>query len=258
MLLKVNVYGLDGKVKGNINLPSVFESVYRKDLINKVVTSSQSARKQPQGRNIMAGKRTSAESWGTGRARARVPRVKGSGTRIANSGAFVSMTVGGHLAHPPRAWKNLNKKVNVKEKKAALNSAIAASINKTLLHQRGHQIEELDSPILILDDKIQTVKTTQVLINILEINGLKKELERGRIKKIRSGKGKKRGRKYKRAKGPLMVVENFGIYHAARNIPGIDVTSLRNLCVEDLAPGGQAGRLVIWSESSINALNQRK
>lgn len=47
-----------------------------------------------------AGYQTAAESWGTGRAVARIPRVPGGGTHRAGQGAFGNMCRGGgrHLS----------------------------------------------------------------------------------------------------------------------------------------------------------------
>jgi len=252
------VRDIEGNAKKTIKLGSVFDTPFRADLILKVVSASQSIQKQPQGRDPLAGKRTTALSWGPGRGKARVPRMKGSGSRASNSGAFAPMCVGGRLAHPPRSNKILFKKVNKKERAIALDSAIAATTNERLIKERGHRIAGIESPILIFDDKIQTIKKTKVLIDLLEKIGLKEELERIGTRKIRAGKEKRRGKKYRITKGPLIVAENYGICDAARNITGVEMTSISNLCVEDLAPGGQAGRLVIWSESAINAVNQRK
>lgn len=249
---------IEGNVKKTIKLGDVFDAPYRPDLISRVVEASQSTRKQVQGRDPMAGKRTSAISLGVGRAQARVPRVKGAGTRAAGAGIIAPMTVGGRLAQPPRTNKILFKKVNKKERAIALDSAIAATANARLVRDRGHAIDGLETPLLIFDDKVQTIKRTRSLIDLLEKVGLAGELQRARNRHIRPGKEKRRGLKYRGCKGPLIVAERLGIHDAARNIPGIDVVPLGNLCVEHLAPGGRAGRLVIWSESAINALVERK
>ncbi len=252
------VRDIEGNVKKTIKLGGVFDAPYRPDLISRVVAASQSIQKQVQGRDPMAGKRTSAISLGVGRAQARVPRVKGAGTRAAGAGIFAPMTVGGRLAQPPMTNKVLFKKINKKEKALALDSAIAATTNAQLVKNRGHVIDGLETPLLIFDDKIQTLKKTRTLIDLLEKVGLTAELDRTKNRHIRAGKEKRRGLKYKGSKGPLIVAERLGIHNAARNIPGVDVIPLGNLCVEHLAPGGQAGRLVIWSESAVNALNERK
>ncbi len=158
--MKATVLDLDGNQKKEINLPAIFEVEYRPDLINRVVSASQSMQKQPQGRDPMAGKRNTAYSWGPGRGNARVPRINGSGTGAANQGAFAPMTVGGRLAHPPRVAKTLEKKVNKKEKAIAFQSAVSATANPSLVKQRGHIIDGLQTTVLILDDKFQTLKRT--------------------------------------------------------------------------------------------------
>jgi large subunit ribosomal protein L4e len=256
--MKANVYELDGKLKKTIDLPAMFETPYRPDLILRAHASAQSLEKQPQGRDPMAGKRTTAYSWGPGRAAARVPRVNGSGTGAANQGAFAPMTVGGRLAHPPRSEKNLYKKVNKKEKALAFQSAIAATANPDLVQSNGHDFGTLESPVIVVDDKIQTVKKTKSLLDIFEALGLSKELERGKRKRIRAGKSRLRGRRYRIAKGLLIVGEDLGLLEAANNIAGVDMTSPTVLNIEHLAPGGHAGRLVVWTESAITALSQRK
>jgi large subunit ribosomal protein L4e len=86
---------------------------------------------------------------------------------------------------------------------------------------------------------------------------MKKELlKTKKAKKIRAGKGKRRGRKYKFAKGPLLVIkEDYGIVKAMKNIPGFEVAKIENLSIELLAPGAMPGRFVIWTQSAFNELN---
>ena len=77
-------------------------------------------------------------------------------------------------------------------------------------------------------------------------------------RKIRAGKGKKRGRKYKRKKSILFVVGKAEkIFKAARNLEGVDVVESRNLNAELLAPGALAGRLTVWSEDALKGLEER-
>jgi large subunit ribosomal protein L4e len=66
-----------------------------------------------------------------------------------------------------------------------------------------------------------------------------------------------RGRKMKTPKSLLIVVgEDKGIISAARNLPGVDVVEVQGLNAELLAPGTHAGRLVVWSMSAIERLEQ--
>ena len=126
--MKVNVYSIQGEVKEEIELPAIFNEEYRPDLIKRAVLSAQSARIQPWGNDPMAGKRTSAESWGSGRGAAMVPRIK-SGARAA----FVPQAIGGRKAHPVRAEKNHHEKINNKERRFAIRSAIAATADEELV-----------------------------------------------------------------------------------------------------------------------------
>lgn len=256
MANKINVYGLDGKKKSKVDMPKVFLITPRFDLIQRAVISTEAAQKQPQGRDPLAGKRNTGESWGTGFAAARVPRIRGSGFSTARNAGFVPGVVGGRLAHPPRAEKVLIKKINKKEKHLALLSAISATSKKDLVQKRGHAVSELDDLPIVIDDKFQTLKKTAQVIEIIEKIGLEQEISRvkGNVK-IRAGKGKRRGRKYKKRKGPLIVIkEDFGIVKAARNIPGVEIVGVNNLSCSLLAPGTQCGRLTIWTQSAFNSL----
>ena len=74
-------------------------------------------------------------------------------------------------------------------------------------------------------------------------------------KRIRAGRGKTRGRKYKKVKGPLLVVgEDQGISLGARNHAGVDVVVVENLNAELLAPGTHPGRLTIYTKSAVEKL----
>ncbi|MCX6643733.1 MAG: 50S ribosomal protein L4, partial [Candidatus Bathyarchaeota archaeon] len=76
-------------------------------------------------------------------------------------------------------------------------------------------------------------------------------------RKIRAGKGKRRGRKMKQAVGPLIVVvENKGLSNAASNIPGVEITTVNNLNTEMLAPGTHPGRLTLWTNGAIERLDK--
>jgi len=256
--MKVSVYSLNGKKTGTVELPKVFEEVIRPDLIKKAVLSSQSARYQPQGRDPFAGKRTSAESWGPGRGVSRVSRVKGSGYSAGGRGAFVPQAVGGRLAHPPRAEKRIIKKINAKERKKATESAIAATGIKELVEKRGHVIDKVPEIPLVVSDDLESLKTTKEVKDTFSKLGLSEDLERAKDRKVRAGKGKMRGRKYKKKKSALLVVsDNGGVPRGARNHPGIDVVKAGHLGVEQLAPGTHYGRLVVYTKSAIEDIAER-
>ncbi len=67
------IFDLQGKATGKINLPAVFQTPIRPDVIKRAVLAIQSNRIQPQGRDPMAGKKTTAESRGTGSAQQEFP-----------------------------------------------------------------------------------------------------------------------------------------------------------------------------------------
>lgn len=87
---------------------------------------------------ILLGHQTSAESWGTGRAVARIPRVRGGGTHRSGQGAFGNMCRGGRMFAPTRVWRRWHRKINVTQKRYATVSAIAASGVPALVMSKGN------------------------------------------------------------------------------------------------------------------------
>lgn len=248
------VFSLQGKPVGKIALPPVFETPIRPDVIKRAVLAIQSARLQPQGRDPMAGKRTSAESRGVDLGIARIPRIKGPGARAA----LAPGTVGGRAAHPPTSEKKIVKRIPRKEKRLALFSAIAATGHKEIVASRGHAVEDVPSiPLVVVDDLAKLKKTREVEEALISL-GLLSDIYRVReSRKVRAGKGKMRGRKMKQAVGPLIVVaENSEIIKAAENIPGLDVVAVRDLNAEVLAPGAHPGRLAVWTVGAIKKLSE--
>ena len=119
--MKATLYTINGKKKGNaIELPTVFQTPLRPDVIKRAVLAEQSWKRQPKGVSPLAGRLVAVENWGPGRGAARVPRMKGSRTHSAQRAAFIPMARGGHKAHPPRAEKIIIEKINRKEHKLAL------------------------------------------------------------------------------------------------------------------------------------------
>ncbi|MGB9740415.1 MAG: 50S ribosomal protein L4 [Candidatus Bathyarchaeia archaeon] len=248
------VFSLQGKPIGKISLPPIFETPIRPDVIKRAVLAIQTARIQPQGRDLMAGKRTSAESRGVGLGIARIPREKGPSGRAA----FAPGTVGGRAAHPPTTEKKIVKKIPKKEKRLALFSAIAATGYKEIVASRGHSIEDVPAiPLIVTDDLAKLKKAKEVEEALISLGVLADIYRVRERRKVRAGKGKRRGRKMKQAVGPLIVVaENGGIADAAGNIPGLDVTTVKNLNAGLLAPGAHPGRLTIWTVGAIEKLNE--
>ncbi len=248
------IFNLEGKPEGKASLPAVFDTPLRPDVIKRAVLSIQSHRLQHQGRDPMAGKKTSAESRGTGSAIARVPREKGGG----GTAAFAPGTVGGRQAHPPRAEARIVKEIPKKEKRLALLSAIAATASKETVQARGHEVEGIpEFPLVVTDALTQLTKTSEVEDALTNV-GLLTDIYRVReSRSIRAGKGKHRGRKVKQAVGPLIVVaESKGLTKAASNIPGVDIVTVKNLNAEVLAPGTHPGRLTLWTSGAIQQLEK--
>lgn len=245
------IFNLQGEPVGKTRLPDVFKTQIRPDVIKRAVVAIQSHRLQPQGRDKYAAKRTTAESWGTGRHLARVPRL-----RDRSRAAFAPGTVGGREAHPPVAEKKITKKIPRKEKRLALNSAIAATGQKEIVESRGHVVDDVPDLPLVVSDEIETLGKTKDIKNALVSLGVWPDVYRVKeTVKIRAGKGKMRGRRRKMGVGPLIVVsKGDGIVEAARNIPGVDVVRVEDLNVELLAPGTHPGRLTLWSSSTIEKL----
>jgi large subunit ribosomal protein L4e len=254
---KINIYNLEGKKKGVVDKPQIFDIKPRKDLIQKATEISQSRNKQIQGRNKQAGLKNTAESWGTGHALSRAPRIKGSGFITARHVGRVPFAVGGRRTHPIKTEKNFKKKINKKTHKLSIMSAISATGYIEWVKQRGHIIENVPEIPLVVDDKIQSIKKTAKVYSILCNLGLEEELIKIKnSKKIRAGKGKRRGRKYKKKRGILFVIkDDFGIVKASKNIPGVDILKIENISIDDLAPGGSSGRLLLWTQSAFSDLN---
>jgi len=248
------IFSLQGKPVGKTELPLVFSTPLRPDVIRRAVLAIQSRKHQPQGRDPMAGKRTTAESRGTGLGMSRIPRTKTPGGRAA----FSPGTVKGRAGHPPTSEKRIVKRIPRKEKRLALFSAVAATASKELVAARGHSIEDVLEIPLIVEDDLEKLKKTREVEEVLVRLGVLSDIYRVReSRKVRPGKGKRRGRRIKQAVGPLLVVaKNEGIVEAARNIPGVDVVAVESLNAELLAPGTHPGRLTIWTSGAIGKLNE--
>ncbi|QPV63268.1 50S ribosomal protein L4 [Halosimplex litoreum] len=247
--MEATVRDLNGDDDGSVELPAVFETDLRPDLIRRAVHAAQANRKQDYGADDYAGMRTPAESQGSGRGMAHVPRENGQGARVPQ-------TVGGRKAHPPKEEKDQGLDINTKEKKLAVRSALAATTDAEVVADRGHDFDDdAELPLVVSDDFEDLVKTQEV-VDVLETLGVDADIERADEATVRAGRGTTRGRKYNRAKSILFVTSEEPST-AARNLAGADVTTAREVNAEDLAPGGDAGRLTIWTESAVSEVADR-
>ena len=71
---------------GTVPMPWVLTTPLRPDLVRSVHTNVSKNKRQAYAVYAKAGYETAAESWGTGRAVARIPRVPGGGTHRSGQG----------------------------------------------------------------------------------------------------------------------------------------------------------------------------
>lgn len=264
--MKLKIVNLANTEIGELRLPKQFEEDIRPDLIKRAVLALRSRKRQPYGTDPKAGMRHSARvskrrrdyrgCYGIGISR--VPRkvMVRRGSRFTWTGAIVPNTVGGRRAHPPKAEKIWVEKINRKERRKCIRSAIAATVNKELI-QCAETIPK-NFPF-ILSRKFEELDKTKDVEKSLEKLGLRDELKRIKEKRIRAGRGKCRGRKYKRKKGPLIVVSgDCKLLKAAGNIQGVEVIDVKHLNAELLAPGAKPCRLTLWSEAAVDLMEKEK
>ena len=265
------VYEIDVEMGKKVSLPESFNSEIRSDLVKLAVASARANRRQAYGSNAHVGKRKpmsgmkhSVEWWGKGRGVSRIMRRTGQ-----RRGAQSPHTLGGRRAHGPKVEKDWSRKLNRNERRLARNSALAATTDITMVSNRGHRFaEEISSLPIILGDYSENGKKmdieefnlsggTRKVSAIFEALGLGDDLRRAsKGRKIRAGKATMRGRVHKTPKSVLLVVANKdGLAKAARNLPGVDVVAAKDLSAEDLAPGGDLGRLTVFTKAAVGALN---
>jgi large subunit ribosomal protein L4e len=263
--MKSTIFNIKGEKVKDLELPKQFSEQVRPDLIKRAVLVIQNNKRQPYGTDPRAGLEYSAKlsrrrkhyRGGYGIGMSRIPRkvMLRRGTQFIYTGAVVSGTTGGRRAHPPKAEKIFEQKINKKERQKAIRSAIAATADKNYLKEKG--IKVFDNVPLIIE-KLETLTKTKEVKDLLIKLNLSPELERADNKKIRAGKGTMRGRKYRKVKGPLVVIsgKDTKVMDACNNIPGFEVVEVTSLNAELLAPGAAPGRYVIWSLDAIQKLDK--
>ncbi|EZA59358.1 60S ribosomal protein L4 [Ooceraea biroi] len=254
----ITVYTDKNEASGDtIPLPSVFKAPIRPDIVNSVHQLSSTNSRQAYSVSKEAGHQTSAESWGTGRAVARIPRVRGGGTHRSGQGAFGNMCRGGRMFAPTKPWRRWHHRINVNQKRYALVSAIAASGVPALVQSKGHMIGEVPEFPLVVSDKIQEYsKTKQAVIFLRRVKAWNDIQKVYKSQRFRAGKGKMRNRRRIQRRGPLIIYgQDQGIRKAFRNIPGVDLMNINKMNLLKLAPGGHVGRFVIWTKSAFDQLD---
>jgi|UniRef100_K3WFL8 large subunit ribosomal protein L4e len=244
-------------VVAQVVLPAVFTAPIRPDVVNFVHTNMAKNNRQAYAVSRRAGHQHSAESWGTGRAVARIPRIAGGGTQRSGQAAFGNMVRGGRMFAPTRIWRKWHRKINVNQRRFAVASALAASALPALVTARGHRIEKVPEVPLVLEDAVESIQKTAQAVKVLAKIGADADVEKVKdSKKVRTGRGKTRNRRYVTRRGPLIVYANAnGAEKAFRNIPGVELANVERLNLLQLAPGGHLGRFIIWTRSAFEQLD---
>ncbi|KAL4864175.1 hypothetical protein BDV12DRAFT_176504 [Aspergillus spectabilis] len=260
----VSIASGEGKPTGATTpLPAVFASPIRPDIVQQVHTGIAKNKRQPYAVSEKAGEQTSAESWGTGRAVARIPRVSGGGTHRAGQAAFGNQCRSGRMFAPTKVWRKWHQKVNLGQRRFATASALAASSVPSLLFARGHRIASVPEVPLVVDSATfenAAIAKTKAAIALLQAVGAGPELVKvSKSRKLRAGKGKLRNRRFRQRRGPLVVynpeTDGKELVRAFRNIPGVETSSVFSLNLLQLAPGGHLGRFIVWTSSAFEALD---
>jgi len=246
--MKATVYSIEGKVLKQIDLPAVFETSQRADLVRRAVLSEESTGYQPKGSFRLAGLLTSAryrgrkEDYGAVKNKG-IPHLPHEVLPGGQLGRVkrVPHAVKGRRAHPPKPQKIIAEFMNKKEHLRALASALSMSADRKKVCDRMHAEIGVSLPI-VMEGGFEKLGKTKDVVKVLEALNLMKFIERA----------KKNG-----TKSTLFVVSGGSIRRAAANLAGVDVVSAKDLKVKHLAPGAHGGRLTIFSESVLPEIAKR-
>lgn len=264
--MELKIINTENKEVGKQKMPEQFSEAFRPDLIKRAVEAIEANKRQSYGADPRAGRKQAARlsrrrrkykgSYGKGLSRVPRKTLVRRGMQMIWVGAFAPGTVGGRKAHAP-VVRDLGLGINDKERRKAIRSALTATINKETVTARGHKIPATYP--FILSDDFEKINKTKTLLDALKKLGLEQELDRSGIKRIRAGKGKTRGRKYKTSKGPLVVVSGAcEALKSVSNAPGVDIVEVTKVNAELLAPGTHAGRLTLFTKTAIEKIAKEK
>jgi len=244
--MKAKMFDKAGKEKGTVDLPKNFAVKIREDILSKVFEAHRGLHAQAYGAMEGAGAQYSASGiskkkrhdWKAtyGKGISRVPRkvMSRHGASFNWIGATISNTRGGRRPHAPRSAKILFGKINKKEVLLAFNSALAGTAKDAV----------------VFEDKILELKTKEFKKVMENVFG---EAKVWKVKSVRTGRGKMRGRKYKSNAGLLFVVGN----EESMKRKGISVINVKDLMIKDLSPNGEPGRLACYTEAAIKDIGER-
>merc|ERR1719376_1494349 len=238
-------------------LPAVFRAPVRPDIVSLMHNNIAKNKRQPYCVSEPAGHQTSAESWGTGRAVARIPRVRGGGTHRSGQAAYGNVCRSGRMFAPTKTWRRWHHRLNTNQKRFAMCSAIAATGVPALVMSKGHKIEEIPEVPMVVEDKVESYQKTKEAVTLMRKLKAWSDIEKVyKSKRFRAGKGKMRNRRRIMRTGPCVIYgADNGIRRAFRNIPGVSLLNVEKLNLLSLAPGGHVGRFCIWTESALAKLD---
>ena len=227
--MKADIISVEGQKNSQIELPKVFETEIRNDIISKI-SLIETAGRPAYGVNLRAGKETSSSGKIRHRRRkwksrcqkgiSRVPRkiITRRGSSFNWIAAFTPGTRGGRRAHPPKASKTWTTNSMEKEKMLALKCAIALTASKP-------KNSAIEFPIVV-ENKIEEIKRTKELKNT--------------IKKILGN-----------TKGKILIISEKEI-RPAKNL------GIENMRVNEIIASKIFNKIVLWTEDAIKAMEKMK
>ncbi len=253
--MKAALLDIQGKKKADIQLPAFFDMPIREDLVMKYVEAMRVG--QPYGLNPKAGRRHVASGiishkrhdWKGqyGKGISRVPRkiMMRRGMHFTWVGAENSGARGGRRPHGPKPYFG-EKKINKKEAQLAFQSAFAATAQAAYLEQRYASVKKVPMALPLIVDSLDKKKTKELLAFITTVTGSLAPIAI-REARVRAGKGKSRGRKYKVNAGLLLVTGK----DEDIKFTGIQVRTVEDVVIADLYP---LGRLVMYTQKALEEL----
>jgi len=255
--MKTILFDSKGNKKSETQLPAIFDTPVRDDLASKYFELSKEH--QPYSHDQMAGRKHSASGtishlrhdWKGhyGRGISRVPRktMWRRGTQFYWVGAETSGTRGGRRVFGPVLYRKY-RKMNKKEEKLALNSALAATAHKHFILKRYSSIKDIAFAPAVIEELPN--KSKEFFDSLQKIYGNVFSLVM-KNREVRAGKGKRRGRKYKSNAGLLLVTAR----DEKAKFSGIEIKSANNIEISDLYP---LGRLALFTKKAIEELGGKQ
>jgi len=151
-------------------LPAVFRAPVRPDIVSLMHNNIAKNKRQPYCVSEPAGHQTSAESWGTGRAVARIPRVRGGGTHRSGQAAFGNMCRGGRMFAPTKQWRRWHRKVGVAQKRVYATRRMRAGKGKL---RNCRHVQKL-GPLVIYDQDQGVTKAFRNIpgVDVIQVDNL--------------------------------------------------------------------------------------